>query len=115
LAATVLAPVPAAMAQTTNVAYAAAPRTDYVVFLDSGANLSPVASETVRKAARAAKAAKIVQVTGRADYAEAVKNQLLRDGVPAQAIVVSAKADNPLPRSADGLRDPMMRRVEISF
>jgi hypothetical protein len=115
LAGVFLAPIPAAMAQATDLAYAAAPRADYVVFLDSGATLSPIANYMIQKAARAAKSARTVELTGRADYAEAVKTELLRNGVSANAIVVTPKVDSPLPKTADGLKDPMTRRVEISF
>jgi hypothetical protein len=115
LAGAFLAPIPAAMAQSTNIAYAAAPRADYVVFLDSGATLSPMASYMVQKAARAAKSAKTIEITGRADYAEAVKTEMLRNGVAANAIVVTPKVDSPLPKAKDGLKDPLTRRVEISF
>lgn len=115
LAGAFLAPIPAAMAQSTNIAYASTPRTEYVVFLDNGATLSPMASYMIQKAARAAKSAKTVQITGRADYAEAVKSELLRNGVAANAIVVTSQAYNPLPKAPDGLKDPMMRRVEIAF
>src|SRR5262249_48284790 len=114
LAAMLLAPG-AAFAQSTNVAYASAPKSGFVVFLDNGGQLSPVANDTVHKAAVAARSARTIHVTGRGDYAEAVKAELMRNGIPANAIEVTAQAYNPLPKPADGLRDPMMRRVEISF
>jgi OOP family OmpA-OmpF porin len=111
-----LASIPAAMAQTTNVAYAPAPRAQYVVFLDSENQVSGAAVNTVRTAAGAAKSATSVRVVGRADNAEAVKDQLVRDGVPAQSIVVLRReASKPLPKPADGIADPSNRRVEISF
>jgi hypothetical protein len=103
-----------ATAQSTDVAYAT-PRTDYVVFLDSGARLSPVANDMVRKAAEAAKSARTVNVVGRRDYAEVVRSQLVRGGVPAQAIVVTPDAGYSLPPVSDGMADPAKRRVEISF
>jgi hypothetical protein len=103
-----------AAAQSTNVAYGA-PRTDYVVFLDHGATLSPVANDTVRKAAEAAKSARTVNLVGRRDYAEAVRSQLVKEGVPARAIMVTPQVDDPLPPLRDGMSDPVKRRVEISF
>jgi hypothetical protein len=115
LASAFLAPISAAMAQSTSLAYAAAPRADYVVFLDSGATLSPMASYMVQNAARAAKSAKTIEITGRADYAEVVKTEMLRNGVSANAIVVTPKVGSPLPKTPDGIKDPMTRRVEISF
>jgi hypothetical protein len=104
-----------AVAQSTNVAYGSVPRLDYIVFLDNGASLSPVATNTVRMAAEAAKSARTVNLTGRRDYAEVVKAQLVRDGVPAQAIMVTPKTDDVLPPLRDGMSDPAKRRVEISF
>jgi hypothetical protein len=103
-----------AAAQSTNVAYGA-PRTDYVVFLDGGAKLSPIANDMVRKAAEAAKSMRTVNVVGRRDYAEVVKTQLVREGVPARAIVVTPNVDYTLPAVSDGMPDPAKRRVEISF
>jgi hypothetical protein len=113
LAAMLLGPA-AAMAQSTNIAYATAPKSEFVVFFDGGGQLSPVASDTVNKAAKAAHSARTVHVTGRGDLAEAVKSELMRKGIPESAIVVSAYANDPLPKVADGLRNPMTRRVEIS-
>ena len=62
----------------TNLAYGAAPRTDYVVFLDRSATLSPVAQTTVHMAAEAAKSARTVNVSGSRQYAEVVRGQLVR-------------------------------------
>jgi hypothetical protein len=115
LAAILLAPVPAALAQSTNLAYATAPKSEFVVFLDNNGQMSPVANATVHKAAVAARSARTIHVTGRGDFADSVKAELMRNGIPANAIEVTPRADNPLPKVADGLRDPMMRRVEISF
>jgi ferredoxin-NADP reductase len=105
----------AAFAQSTEVAYATAPKSEFVVFLDNNGQMSPVANATVHKAAVAARSARTIYVIGRGDYADAVKAELTRNGIPANAIEVTARADNPLPKAADGLRDPMIRRVEISF
>jgi hypothetical protein len=114
----VVAPIPASMAQTTNVAYGyASERSGYVVFFDKGTSqLSAVASETIRRAASDTdKAAGLVRVVGRADYAAAVKNELVRDGVPARSIVVVPKNGNSLPTIADGVSDPANRSVEIKY
>ncbi|MEA2804038.1 MAG: hypothetical protein QOE49_4133 [Rhodospirillaceae bacterium] len=113
----VAAPLYTAMAQTTNVAYASDPRPGYVVFFDKGtARLSSVADETIRRAAADAdKSAGLVRVVGRADYADAVKNELVRDGVPARSIVVVPRADSPLPTIADGVSEPAHRSVEIKY
>ena len=115
----VAAPLQASQAQSTNVAYGYAnePRPGYVVFFDKGtARLSSVADQTIRKAAADAdKSAGLVRVVGRADYANAVKNELVRDGVPAGTIVVVPRTDNPLPAIGDGVSEPANRRVEIRY
>jgi len=113
----VAAPFQASMAQTTNVAYASEPRPGYVVFFDKGtARLSSVADETIRRAAADAdRSAGLVRVVGRTDYAEAVKDELVRDGVPARSIVVVAETGRSLPTFADGVSEPANRRVEIRY
>jgi hypothetical protein len=113
----VAAPLYAATAQTTNVAYASEPRPGYVIFFDKGpARLSSLADETIRKAAAdAGKSASLVRVVGRADYADAVKNELVRDGVPARSIVVVPRTGSPIPTIADGVSEPANRSVEIRY
>src|SRR5260370_38589439 len=95
----IAAPLQASMAQTTNVAYAyASERSGYVVFFDKGSSqLSAVANETIRRAAAdKTKAAGLVRVRGRADYAAAVHNGVVRDGVPARSVVVVPQKCSPL-------------------
>jgi hypothetical protein len=113
----VAAPLQASMAQSTEVAFASDPRPGYVVFFDKGtSHLSRVADETIRRAAADAdRSAGLVRVVGRADYAAAVKNELVRDGVPARSIVVVPKTANPLPTIADGVSEPANRSVEIKY
>jgi len=110
-------PFQAALAQTTSVAYANESRPGYVVFFDRGTGqLSSVADETIRRAAADAdRSAGLVRVVGRADYAAVVKNELVRDGVPARSIVVVPKNGNPLPTIAGDVSDPATRRVEIKY
>lgn len=113
----VVAPFQASMAQT-NVAYAYTnEQPGYVVFFDKGTSqLSAIADETIRRAAADAdKAAGLVRVVGRADYAAAVKNELVRDGVPARSIVVVPRNGSPLPTIADGVSEPANRSVEIKY
>ena len=113
----ILVPFQASMAQT-NVAYAHAnEQSGYVVFFDKGTSqLSAIADETIRRAAADAdKAAGLVRVVGRADYAAAVKNELVRDGVPARSIVVVPRNGSPLPTIADGVSEPANRSVEIKY
>jgi hypothetical protein len=113
----VVAPFQASMAQSTEVAFANDPRPSYVVFFDKGTSrLSSVADEMIRRAAADAdRSAGLVRVVGRADYAAVVKNELVRDGVPARSIVVVPKNGNPLPTIAGDVSDPANRSVEIKY
>jgi hypothetical protein len=113
----VAAPMQAAIAQSTEVAFAKDPQPAYVVFFDKDTHqLSGIADETIRRAAADAdKSAGLIRVVGRADYANAVKNQLVRDGVPARSIIVVPKNGNPLPTIADGVSEPANRSVEIKY
>jgi uncharacterized SAM-binding protein YcdF (DUF218 family) len=113
-----VAPFQSALAQSTEVAYANAPQPgNAVVFFDKGTGqLSSAANETIRRAAAGAdKSAGLVRVVGRADYAATVKNELVRDGVPARSIVMVPKAEDSLPTIADGVSSPDKRRVEIKY
>jgi outer membrane protein OmpA-like peptidoglycan-associated protein len=95
------------------------PRPDFVVFFENGSHdLSPAASNTIRLAAQAArvKRATIVRVVGRGDRAEAVKAELVRQGVAATSIVfVGRDESRPLIRAADGVANPADRQVRIAF
>src|SRR4051794_8453639 len=105
--------------------------TSFMVFFDwDRYNLSPQAESTIGQAANAFKqtgAARVV-ATGHADRsgpenynmalslrrANAVKDSLVRNGVPAGAIQVIGKGETqPLVPTADGVREPQNRRVEI--
>jgi outer membrane protein OmpA-like peptidoglycan-associated protein len=110
-----LAPISAAMGQSTNIAYASAPRSEFVVFFDSTGELPTAASKTIHQAVKAARSADTVRITGRTDHAKVVKNELVRQGIPAESIVITHDAGSPLPKPADGLKDPLNRRVAISF
>ena len=103
----------------------------FMVFFDwDRSNLSQQALATIKQAADAFKArgsARIV-ATGHADKsgpenynmalslrrANAVKDALVREGVPATAISVVGRGESqPLVPTADGVREPQNRRVEI--
>ena len=103
----------------------------YIVFFDwDRSTLTPDALKTIADAAAASKTGGVqrVNVTGHADRsgsdqynmalslrrAGAVKDQLVRNGVPANQIVVVGRGESqPLVPTADGVREPQNRRVEI--
>jgi outer membrane protein OmpA-like peptidoglycan-associated protein len=103
----------------------------YIVFFDfDRANLTAQAMTTIKQAAAAAKAGNKTRigVTGHADRsgsdaynmalslrrANAVKDALVREGIPATGITVVGRGESqPLVPTADGVREPQNRRVEI--
>ncbi|MEQ9200352.1 MAG: OmpA family protein, partial [Rhodospirillales bacterium] len=105
----------------------------YLVFFDfDRAELRPDSSEVVRTAAANAKIGKITRLmaTGHADRsgtnrynlalserrAESVRAELVRQGIPADQIVITFKGEaEPLVPTEDGVREPQNRRVEIIF
>lgn len=119
-AAPAAAPVPAAEAART-----------YLVFFDwDRADLTPRARQVVGEAARATTRTQVTRIevngytdaSGTAGYnrglsvrrAEAVANELVRDGVPRAAIGTQGFGEtNPLVPTAAGVREPQNRRVEI--
>ena len=107
---------PAAMAQSANVAYATGQsRSEHMIFLERGNQLPMVAAPIVRTAVDAAKAGKTVHIVGRGDQAEVVKQEMIREGAPAKAIVVDREAAKPLPKPGDSISDPGGRKVDIKF
>jgi hypothetical protein len=102
-----------------------------MVFFDwDRSNLSQQAVQTIGQAAAAFKSRGSARITatghtdtsGPESYnmalslrrANAVKNELVRQGVPADAITVIGKGEsNPLVATGDGVREPQNRRVEI--
>lgn len=120
-----VAPVPAVMAPAPELA-----RT-YLVFFDwDRADLSDRAREVVADAAQASMRVQTTRIavngytdrSGTAPYnlglsvrrARTVESELVRDGVPRQAIRVKGFGeDNPLVATSDGAREAQNRRVEI--
>ncbi len=108
---------------------AAAP--SYMVFFDwDRSNLSEQALNTIRQASDAYKTKGNARITatGHTDKsgpeaynmalslrrANTVKDALVRNGVPATAIAVVGRGESqPLVQTADGVREPQNRRVEI--
>ena len=104
----------------------------FLVFFDwNSTNLSAQAADTLKQAAAAYKTSGSAPVTdtghadrsGTDDYnmalslrrANVVKDALGREGVPAAAITTVGKGESqPLVQTADGVREPQNRRVEIA-
>jgi len=105
--------------------------TSFMVFFDwDRSNLSAQALNTIKQAANAYKTKGTARITatghtdksGPDNYnmalslrrANAVKDALVREGVPATAITVVGRGETqPLVPTADGVREPQNRRVEI--
>jgi outer membrane protein OmpA-like peptidoglycan-associated protein len=103
----------------------------FMVFFDwDRSDISPQALNTIRQVAQAYKTKGSARVTatghtdksGPDDYnmalslrrANSVKDALVREGVPATAISVIGRGETqPLVQTADGVREPQNRRVEI--
>jgi outer membrane protein OmpA-like peptidoglycan-associated protein len=110
---------------------AAVARKSFIVFFDfDRSNITAEGQRTINDAVAAAKSGNSAQITltghtdrsGSEQYnmalsmrrAEAVKAAMIRQGVPAASIVVIAKGESqPLVPTADGVREPQNRRVEI--
>jgi Outer membrane protein and related peptidoglycan-associated (lipo)proteins len=109
----------------------AAVQKNYLVFFDfDKADITPEASRVITQAAAAAKqgSAARINLTGHTDRsgsdkynlalslkrANAVKDSLVSQGIPADQIAVVGKGESePLVATPDGVREPQNRRVEI--
>jgi len=112
-------------------AAAPAPARTYLVFFDwDRANLTDRARQIIAEAAQNSRVAQVtrIEVSGHADRsgtpqynqrlsqrrADAVAAELERQGVPRTAMVIQAFGESrPLVPTADGVREPQNRRVEI--
>ena len=106
----------AGVASAQDLATAVAPsKSEFMVFTEKGSHaLSPTAIATIRSAVNDARGSRVT-LTGSPQNVAAVKNELLRQGVPANAIVARNDTSSPLPKAGDGLSDPSERRVSITF
>jgi len=90
-------------------------RSDHLVFMGSDAGRVPEsAMQTVRSAADAAKQSP-VRIEGRADYANAVKQELVRQGAPADSISIKPVPTQPLAKAGDDLAVSADRGVVLRF
>ncbi|MDF3073496.1 MAG: hypothetical protein K0S54_1163 [Alphaproteobacteria bacterium] len=107
------------------------PTANYIVFFDfDRSNITADAQRVINDAATAAKAGNKsrIQLTGHTDRSgsdqynmalslrrgEAVKQALIRLGIPANAIAIIGRGESqPLVPTADGVREAQNRRVEI--
>ena len=107
----------AGVATAQDLATATVPsKSDFMVFTEKGSHaLSPTAIATIRGAVNDARSARQVTLTGAPENVAAVKAELVRQGVAANAIVARKDAGATLPGAGDGLSDPTERRVTISF
>ncbi|KAF0104223.1 MAG: hypothetical protein FD144_1648 [Rhodospirillaceae bacterium] len=106
-----------AMAQNLASAPTVSPtvRSDHLVFMGSdAAGVPDSAMQTVRSAADAARQSP-VRIEGRADYANAVKQELVRQGAPAGSISIKPVPAQPLPKPGDDLSVPADRSVILRF
>ncbi len=89
-------------------------KSDHMLFMENGSTRGAgLAMETVRSAANAAKAAPVL-IEGRADYANAVKQELVRQGARGSHLDPS-RQEQSAGQGGDGVTDPTDRRVNIKF
>ena len=131
LTATFGSAAPVAAAPPPAPAPAPMPKKNFLVFFDfDRSNITADAQRVITEAAAAAKAGNVsrIQLTGHTDRSgsdqynmalslrrgEAVKQALIRQGIPAASIAVIGRGESqPLVPTADGVREPQNRRVEI--
>jgi hypothetical protein len=106
----------AGVASAQDLASAVVPsKSDLMVFTEKGNHaLSPTAIATIRSAVNDARGGRVT-LTGTPENVAAVKNELVRQGVPSSSIVARNEVGSPLPKVGDGLSDVADRGVSISF
>ncbi len=126
------APMAEAAAPPPSAAPESVPNEFIIFFGHNKSNLTAAAMEVVRDAAAAAKqtGTASVKIVGHADRsgsdsynqalsmrrANTVKGALVNEGIAGGAIAVDARGESdPLVPTADGVREPQNRRVNISF
>ena len=92
------------------------PKGEVMVFTEKGSHaLSSTAIAIIRSTISEARSARQVTLTGSPANVAAVQAELVRQGVPANAIIARNDVGVTLPNTGDGLSDPAERRVTISF
>jgi hypothetical protein len=109
-----VAPFQAAFAQA-EVAHANEAAPECIIFFSRGpAYLTSVAEQTIQMAAADAnRSSSLVRVVGPVEYAAAVKDELVRDGVPAPSILVVPRTEKALLAVGDGIDEP--ESVEVHY
>lgn len=87
-------------------------QTKHLVFLDKD-GLSPTAKDMLRTLAGSAASARNIEVSGAPFHVDAVKRQLVEDGVSPNVITVRQGPSGTLPSLGDGVPDLQDRGVEI--
>ena len=108
-------PVSAMSQDLASAAYPPVAKSDHMLFMERGSIRVPnSAMDTVRSAADAAKSSPVL-IEGRPDYANAVKQELVRQGAPAASITVRPSPVQPLARAGDDVAVTADRSVAIRF
>jgi hypothetical protein len=98
----------------TNVGYADETAPGCVIFFSKGpAYLTTVAEVTIQMAAADARSSGLVRVVGPVEYAIAVKDELVRHGVPAPSILLVPRTEKALLAVDDGTDE--IASVEIYY
>ena len=105
-------PFQTAFAQT-EVAHANEAAPNCIIFFSKGpAYLTTVAEETIQMAAADAnRSSSLVRVVGPIEYAAAVKDEMVRDGVPTPSILVVPRSANAVPAIGDGVGEPASVKI----
>ena len=98
----------------THVGYADETAPGCVIFFSKGpAYLTTVAEVTIQMAAADARSSRLVRVVGPVEYAIAVKDELVRHGVPAPSILLVPRTEKALLAVDDGTDE--IASVEIYY
>ena len=98
----------------TKIAHADETAPGCVIFFSKGpAYLTTVAEVTIQMAAADSRSSGLVRVVGPVEYATTVKDELVRDGVPAPSILLVPQTESALLVVNDGIDEPAS--VEVYY